>query len=81
MGRGSLARIVGDDVKYLDAQQFTVRPDERSGEWMVEPHPSVANPICLNGVPIVSITPLPDGGVLTVGSDRARLTVRIVDAG
>lgn len=79
VGRHLLRSFAGDEARYASDPQFRVSKDPALGAWAITACPGATNPTWLDGRPLRSApTPLPDGGVVSIGPERARLKIRIV---
>jgi len=58
-GKALGSRVIGEDVKYMDDVQFTLRI--RDDKWYVKPYPRVKNPLYINDVEVSAETELSDG--------------------
>jgi hypothetical protein len=78
VGKHLLRTFVGDEAKYCSEPQFRVVKEVALGGWAIVPSPGAVNPTYLDGRPL-GPTPelLSDGGVVSVGPDRVKLTIRI----
>lgn len=79
VGRSGLAPIVGDDAKYLNSNQFAVKRDAGSGNWLLVAEPGAQNRTLLNGLAVGHAPePLRPGAKIAIGKDHlARLDVEI----
>jgi hypothetical protein len=80
VGRRLLEPVVGDEARFASDVQFEVVKEGSLGHWEVRPGPGAANATCLNGDPLGGPSrALQDGDVLSIGRDKAKLTVRFPD--
>lgn len=77
VGRRLLRRIA-EDAHYASDPQFDLLRDDTAGSWLVRHSSSAANPTYYDGRPL-GAEPLPveDGGTISVGPERLRLTIRL----
>jgi hypothetical protein len=79
LGRAVFAqRFADDDAKFAADEQFEiVRDDVVAVAWVIRPVAGTKNPTCYNGEEVPpGGCELAEGGVITVGRSRMRLTVR-----
>jgi hypothetical protein len=74
---------LGEDAKYMhDTKQFTLAPDETSGEWVLEPNTAAKNQTIVNGKAVTAPVRLSAGDKVGVGNEakgivKLPLTVRM----
>ena len=77
VGRDLLADVVEGEQRFASAAQFRIVKD--ASGWLVQHDPSARNPTCYQGNPLgATPVPLEDGGILTVGRESCKLTVRFL---
>lgn len=78
VGKHLLRGVVADDAKYGSDPQFRVTCDRANGVWMIQHHAEAKNPTFLDGAPL-SAEPaaLKEGAVVSIGADKAKLTVKM----
>ena len=78
LGRRLLEPLVGVDANVISTRQFLVQKVSSLESWAVSHCPEATNQTCLDGAPVTGTTSLAAGAVISVGTDKARLTVGIV---
>ena len=78
VNRTLLGRIVGDDVRYVGDPQFTVTRCAERCSWIINHSPAALNATVLNAEKIAPEgARLTDGDEIAVGTNKAKLSVRI----
>lgn len=78
VGKYLFRSLVGDDAKYASDPQFHLMCDRATGVWTIQHDGKARNPTFLDGTQLPGEpTALSDGGVVTIGADKARLTVKM----
>ena len=72
-------RFADDDAKFAADEQFEIIRDETVAfAWLIRPIAGTRNPTYYNGTEVPPTgCELADGGVITVGRSRMKLTVRL----
>lgn len=78
VGQYLLRNLVADDAKFAANPQFHLTCGRATGTWMIQHDTKAKNPTFLNGTPL-SLEPsaLNEGSIITIGSDKAKLTVEM----
>jgi len=80
VGRRLLEPLVGADARFASEVQFQILRLDAQGVWAVQHAPAATNPTFLNGVPLSGPpAALENGAVLSIGLEKARLTVQMED--
>ena len=70
------AKVCGADAKYMDDIQFCLKfHDDR---WSIKPWPRVKNPVFVNGVEILTETPLNTGDKISLKNKAAFIDVSCI---
>ncbi len=72
-------RFADDDAQFAADEQFEIVRDEAVAfAWIIRPITGTRNPTCYNGVEVPPAgCELADGGIITVGRSRMKLTVKL----
>lgn len=77
VGRQLLKNFAGDEYRFASEVQFRFFRDKFSGDWIVTHEEGAANPTYLNGEPLTGESLVSDGSVLTIGTEKLPLTLRL----
>lgn len=82
VGRSLLRSLGDEDAKYASDPQFMLKKDAALGAWSVNQALVARNPTFYNGTQVPDDAPvkLEQGGVLSIGPEKMKLTVQLVFA-
>ena len=70
-------RFADDDAQFAAEEQFEIVRDTDAAVWLVRPITGTRNPTYYNGAAVPAAgCELTEGGVITVGKSKMRLTVK-----
>lgn len=78
VGRSHYRQLCGDDSKYAHATQFHCIFCTEKGCWTLQLEPQANNPTWHNGETLGDTITLKNGDVITIGPEKAPLTVSIL---
>jgi len=80
VGKHLLRSFAGDDAVYASDPQFKIYKDAVMAGWALQHVSTAKNPTFCNGSPATDAPVLlSDGGTVSIGPERMRLTVRLED--
>lgn len=80
VGKYLLKTFAGDEHIYASEPQFKIVKDAALGCWAIEHLESAKNPTFCNGSSLAAgPTALPDGCIISLGPERMKLTVSLVE--
>lgn len=77
VGKHLLRTFCGEEVRYAGEPQFKLVKDAVLGGWAILPAAGATNPTFFNGAALPeTATKLEDGGVISIGPEKMKITVR-----
>lgn len=78
VGRVGLQKVCGEEARFASQPQFRVLRDTTTPRWLISHMPTATNITCLNAKPLsAELQPLKNGDVISIGTKRAALRVRL----
>lgn len=72
-----LLRKIAEEAHFASDPQFDLIRDDAAGAWLLRHSASATNPTYYDGRPVgTDPHPIEDGGAISVGPERLRMTVR-----
>jgi hypothetical protein len=80
VGKYLLRSFAGDEAVYASEPQFAIYKDTALASWAIKHLEGAKNPTFCDGVCILTApAPLHDGSVVSIGSERMKLSIRLED--
>lgn len=79
VGQRLLRTVLAEESRYASEPQFSLRKDRAVGGWVLEQARGARNPTFVDGAPVDAPREIDSGAVISIGPERLRLTVEVVE--